>query len=164
MVRDTKSHGRPRWRCQNTECGASVYAEDGALRDQVMQRLMELAKAPHLLAWSRTAQPSGPSLDTLRIQNEINLGFNRTEINADFMKTLIFAAAAERYSELPDPTHLHGLNQLRKRLEQSPADEQDLWELLSKAVSAVRIGRGGEVELELVSGKTLQTSGKEQTA
>lgn len=164
MVRDTKSHGRPRWRCQNPECGASIYADDASLRDQVTECLKELAKAPHLLAMPRTVQPNSTSLDALRIQNEINLGFNRSEINSDFMKTLIFAAAAERYGEVPDPTRSHSLSRLRERLEQNPADARDLRELFEEAVSAVRIGQGGEVELELAGGRTLQTNGKEQTA
>ncbi len=33
----------------------------------------------------------------LRIQNELNLSFNRADVNPDYMKSLIFAIAAERY-------------------------------------------------------------------
>ena len=31
MARDIKSHGRPRWRCKNPECGGSVYLDDSII-------------------------------------------------------------------------------------------------------------------------------------
>lgn len=39
--------------------------------------------------------------------------------NPNYMKTLIFAAAAERYATLPDLTPVHDMEVLRQRLEAS---------------------------------------------
>ena len=96
-----------------------------------------------------------PSSDVLRIQNEINLCFNRADINADYMKALIFAVAAEQYAVLPDLTPAHDIEELRERLEASPASESDLQELLAKAVKAVRIGGQDYIELELTNGQII---------
>ena len=45
----------------------------------------------------------------MRIENELALCFNRADINPEYMKTLIMAAAAERYAGLNDPTPTHKL-------------------------------------------------------
>ena len=100
------------------------------------------------------------STDALRIQNELNLCFNRSDINPDYMKTLIFAAAAERYAVLPDLTPVHDMEALRERLETGPVSDSNLRELLAKAVKAIRIGGQDYIELELTNGTMI---GKEQT-
>ena len=46
MARDTKSHGRPCWRCKNPECGCSIYLDDSIILELVIQKLKELAKSP----------------------------------------------------------------------------------------------------------------------
>lgn len=156
--RDTKANGRPRWVCADPGCGAVVYIDDEALEKRTMERLRQLAAATATLT-SPPIPEAVPSMDAVRIQNELNLCFNRSDINPDYMKTLIFAAAAERYAVLPDRTPIHGMEMLRQRLEARPASASDLLELLAKAVNAVRIGGQGYIELELTNGQII---GKEQ--
>lgn len=158
IVRNTKSHGRPRWVCP--DCGAIVHISDERLQEQVSQRLRQLADAPDLLAPPPTPEVS-PSADALRIQNELNVCFNRSDINPDYMKTLIFAAAAEQYAVLPDLTPVHDMEVLRNRLKTGCVNDSDLQELLAKAVKAVRIGGQDYIELELTNGTMIR---KEQIA
>lgn len=87
------------------------------------------------------------STDALRIENELALCFNRADINPEYMKTLIMAAAAERYAGLNDPTPAHRLALLRQKLELEPENEETLWELFESAVTHVCIGKGGEISL-----------------
>ena len=152
MVRDAKSCHRPRWVCGNPDCHAIVRVSDDAVQQQVSERLRQLAAAPELLTPPCTPKPAS-STDAARIENEINLCFNRTDINSDYMKALIFAAAAERYAVLPDPTPAHDLAALRERLESGPASESDLRALFMRAVTSIRIDGQNGVELELASGK-----------
>ncbi len=159
IARDTKSHGRPRWVCANPDCGAIVRASDEEVQKRVSQRLRQLANTPDLLTLP-PAPEAAPSADALRIQNELNLCFNRPDINPDYMKTLIFAAAAEQYTVLPDLTPVHDMETLRERLETSPANDSDIQELLAKAVKSIRIGGQDYIELELTNGTMI---GKEQT-
>ena len=154
ISRDTKTHGRPRWVCADPDCGAIVRASDDTIQEQVTERLHQLAAAPALL----TPPPipaAAPSSNALRIQNEINLCFNRADINSNYMKTLIFAAAAEQYAVLPDLTPAHDIEELQERLETRPASETDLQELFTKAVKAVRIGGQDYIELELTNGQII---------
>jgi len=154
LTRDTKSHGQARWVCGNRECGTVIRISDDELQERVTERLRQLAGTPSLLTLPDTPEVSA-SPDAPRIQNEINLCFNRADINSEYMKTLIFAVAAERYAALQDPTPAHDLKALRGRLENCPA-EADLRELLDKAVTKIRLGARGDVGLELVNGKIVK--------
>ena len=151
MVRDTKANGRPRWVCAEPTCGSTVYIGDREILASVTRRLRQLADKPALLKLTPTPETT-PSVDTLRIQNELNLCFNRSDINPDYMKTLISAAAAEQYAVLPDCMPVHDMEVLQERLETSPASDDDLRELLTKSVKAVRIGGQDYIELELTNG------------
>ncbi len=144
MARDTKSHGRPCWRCKNPECGCSIYLDDSIILELVIQKLKELAKSPERI---QLPQAAPASTDALRIENELALCFNRADINAEYMKTLIMAAAAERYAGLSDPTPAHRLALLRQKLERNPEDEEALWELFGAVIAQVSIGKGGEISL-----------------
>ena len=144
MARDTKSRGRPRWRCKNPECGGSVYLDDSIILERVVQKLKVLAHSPECI---RLPKAAPASTDALRIENELALCFNRADINPEYMKTLIMAAAAERYAGLNDPTPAHKLELLRQKLELEPENEETLWELFESAVTHVCIGKGGEISL-----------------
>ena len=144
MARDTKSRGRPRWRCKNPECGGSVYLDDSIILERVVQKLKVLAHSPECI---RLPKAAPASTDALRIENELALCFNRADINPEYMKTLIMAAAAERYAGLNDPTPAHRLALLRQKLELEPENEETLWELFESAVTHVCIGKGGEISL-----------------
>lgn len=157
IKRDTKSHGQSRWVCP--DCGAIVRISDETVQRLVSQQLRRLADAPDLLMPPPTPEAAS-STDALRIQNELNVCFNRQDINPDYMKTLIFAAAAEQYAVLPDFTPAHDMEVLRERLEAASASDDDLRELLAKAVKAVRIGGQDYIELELTNGTII---GKELT-
>lgn len=164
MARDTKAHGVPRWRCENPDCGQTVRVDDPALRDSLTQRLQELAAKPSLLIPPDTGRQDSLSMDAIRIQNELNLAFNRGAESAELIRALIFAAAAESYSAIPDPTPGYRLERLRERLDAGPADEPALRELMDTAVRAIRLGQGGVLELELINGTIFASDREERTA
>ena len=157
MKRDTKRHGRPRWHCQNPECRHSLYMEDELLLKQVEERVRRLAQMP-----LRFKAPAAaiPATDAVRIENELNLCFNRAELNPDYMKTLIFAAAAERYRELPDPAPRQKEVGRGRQAQENPLDGRALWAFFGEAVSAVRMGRKC-LELELADHVAIQTREEE---
>lgn len=160
MTRDTKSHGRPCWRCKNPECGCSIYLDDSVILERVIQKLKELAKSPERIHLPKAAPAS---TDAMRIENELALCFNRADINSDYMKTLIMAAAAERYAGLHDPTPPHRLALLQQRLEQNPEDEEVLWELFEAVIAQASIGKDGEINLYQTNKKGVSLMNIQQT-
>ena len=91
------------------------------------------------------------------------MALNRGGENPAYIKTLAFAAAAQRYIQFPDPTPAHELEQLRTRLERGSADTDTSTALLTIAVRAVRLTPDKTVELELVNGQII-TEEKEESA
>ena len=158
MIRGNRSHGLVHWKCQNPGCGQSISLNDEALAGL----LRELAQAPHLLIIPEPRQ-TGVDMEAVRLQNELTLALNRGDENPGHIKTLALAAAAQRYSQIPDPTPAHDLEQLRARLEEGPADANTLSALLDTAVRAVRLAPDKTVDLELVNGQII-TEAKEESA
>lgn len=156
MARDTKSHGRPRWRCESEPCGNRHYISDESLRNTVADQLSELASMPHLLRRTLHAPRKETSLEPVRLQNQINHEFNRADTSPEYLRVLIMACFTEQYNELPDPTPHYKLQALLERLERGPAaDEDTLREIFAQVVRAIRIKADGSVALELVDGQIL---------
>lgn len=154
MARGTRSHGRVGWRCQDPDCGQTVTISDEALAELVDRRLRALAQAPQLLTAPEPRQ-AGADMEAIRLQNELTMALNRGAESPEYIKTLALAVAAQRYSQIPDPTPAHELELLRTRLEQGPTDTGTLDSLLTTAVRAVRLTPSKNVELELVNGEII---------
>ena len=161
MERNTKTKGRPRWVCVNDSCRQSVCIGDDELKEVVTQRLRELAAMPHLLTMPQSA--ASPSADALRLERELTLSLNRGEMG-ELVKAMALAVAAESYASLADPTPAHRMEQLRHRLQSGPADAPLLAELLDAAVKGIHLGKGPEVDLELVNGTMIQHHREEASA
>ena len=154
MARGSRTHGRVSWRCQNPDCGQAVTISDDILAELVDRRLRELAQVPHLLTASEP-QLAEVDMEAVRLRNELTLALNRGSEKPEYSKTLALAIAAQRYSQLSDPTPVHDLEQLRTRLEQGPADTDTLANLLTTAVRAVRLTTDKNVELEIINGNII---------
>jgi len=148
MWRDTKS-GHPRWRCENPDCGQIVRISDSDLLDGIKGQLQRLAQNP-----DRLTVPDPPqclSIETIRIQKELALCFNRSGTSPEYMKALIFAAAEERYKSTPAPTPAYEIQRLQERLKQSPNSKESLIALFQH-VTAILIGAEKAVSLRLPGG------------
>lgn len=154
MRRDTRTHGRPRWQCQNPDCHQTVFIGDESLAEQITQQLREIAKAPHPLQPPATERICS-GIDALRLQNELTLALNRNSENPEYIKALVLAAAAQKYEQFPDPTPAHEFERLLAQLETNPTDADALADLLNTAVSAVRLAPDKRVTLELTHGKPI---------
>ena len=129
--------------CENTGL-STEQKEKLATLEQPLQAIRDRWRQTHPI---RLPKAAPASTDALRIENELALCFNRADINPEYMKTLIMAAAAERYAGLNDPTPAHRLALLQQKLELEPENEETLWELFESAVTHVCIGKGGEISL-----------------
>ena len=160
MMRLSLGKGAARWKCRNPDCDCAVRFADSELCRRVDGCIRELARNPELLDHGST--PTAPvQADVLRLENELVAAFNRGAESAEYMKTLIFAAAAERYRQLPDYAHRHRVEALRAKVAAQELTGQLKQELMDTAVRAIRIGAGSTVALQLINGQTV--SGEEGT-
>lgn len=137
---------------------------DGVTLKTLAQRLRELAALPHLLTLPKTKTDSTPSMDAVRIQRELDHAMNQGSESGELARMLIFAAAAEAYEAIPDPTPQYRMARLREKVAKGPVTEDILRELLETAVTAIRISKDGELALELKNGAVVQRGQEDQTA
>jgi len=157
MRRHPSSRRKTRWICTNEDCRHTAIIQDEELKKEIDECLAALP-LPLQLPAVLTPKPDPKGKDILRLENELTAAFNRGTESAEYMRTLIFALAAERYSAIPDITAEYEMNKLREELSEHEIDTDAL---ISKAVRRILLHRDAGVALELINGVTI-TSGEEK--
>ena len=153
--RDTKAHGKVRWKCHNENCGQAIVITDSEMVGAVDRLLDRLAQAPKLL-WMRPPFEKKLSIGALKIINQLPVAFNRGE-DSEYIRTLIFAEAAEKYKIIPDMTLKHRMDGLQARAENGEHGTEMKQDLLATAVRTIRIGSEETVALTLVNGEEVHS-------
>ena len=160
MYRLPKKGWSTRWVCQNRECGQAVTLADDRYRAEIDCALARLDQSPTLLDPPVPDEhPMTP--DILRLQNELTAAFNRGTETPEYMRSLIFALAAEQYNNLPDLTLMQTLKELQDRIAVEGITKENRREIEQKAIRRILLGKESGVSIELINGKTI--SSKEET-
>lgn len=154
LERATKNRKTSRWECENPDCGYTAYINDERLTADVDALLETLTHAPEMLKPRIPAEPV-QSGSAQRVGNELTNAFNRGTENVEYLRTLVFACAAERYNELPDNSLQHKVDKLCERLESGERGETIQQELLKAAVRSIRIADHNIITLVLVNGQRI---------
>ncbi len=154
MCRQADKRKTTRWVCQNKGCRETAIITDDELSEALDRCFRQLATSPQLLEVCAPDTPSR-SMDGIRLENELTAAFNRGTESTEYMKMLIFAAAAERYRTLPDLTVEHKAREIQRRLEDRSA-------VIEKAVRCILLQRGAGITVELISGQSIHI-GEEAT-
>lgn len=157
MLRHPNRRKKTRWICTNNDCRHTAIIQDEILMKEIEQCLKRLALSPQLLNVPKLQQPA-PSMDTLRLENELTAAFNRGVESVEYMKKLIFTLAAERYNAITDMTAEYEMNKLQSQIEEHGIDTNTL---IEKAVRRVLLHRSAGVSIELINGVTI-TSEREK--
>ena len=111
-----------------------------------------IMQKPELLEKCVASAPPAQS-DVMRLENELALAFNRGVENAEYMKTLIFAVAAEKYKQLPDNALCRKVEAIRAKIGSQELTDQLKQELMDTVVQGIKIGSGSTVAMQLINGK-----------
>lgn len=161
MLRDTRAAGKPRWYCEKDGCTNRRYIEDEDIRTALSERLDVLAQTPNLLDWPIPCKTTEPTLEAIRIQNEVVRELNKAESGPEYTKMLILACAAEQYSALPDDMPYYQMQKLKGKILTQSINAELLRELFTTAVQEIQFTAHGGLRLRLINGKTLEAEGKE---
>ena len=156
LNRAVKNRKTARWECENPDCGHMAHISDESLVAAINALLDELAHTPEALA-KRIPQEPVPGGNAQRIANELTNALNRGAESVEYLRTLVFACAAERYNELPDSSFQYKVDRLRQRLEGGETDEALRKELLETAVRCIRVTDEDGIALEPVNGQMIAT-------
>lgn len=159
MKRTPVGHGIAQWQCQNPQCLNIVRFSDDELSRRIEHCLQMAAKAPEALK-KDAPQPAYQTIETIRLENEFRTSLNRNGENPEYLKTLIFALAAEKYALLPDDSLSHRMRSLCWNAIGETPDRTALLEILNGAVSAVYVGRNRALALRLINGKLVTEEGE----
>ena len=154
LDRAIKNRKTSRWECENPDCRHTVYISDEALVGSINTLLNELAHMPEALTPRIPAEPV-QSGNAHRVAYELTNALNRGAESIEYLRTLIFAVAAERYNELPDGSLQHKVDKLHERLASGECGESIQEELLKTAVRSIRIADHNISTLVLVNGVTI---------
>ena len=161
MTRLSVGNGAARWRCRNPDCQCAARFADSVLCDRVDDCFRMIAQAPELLADCNAASTPPVTSDVMRLENELVAAFNRGTESAEYMKVLIFAAAAEKYKQLHDHATQNKMRSLREKVTAQELTDQLKQELMDNVVRAIRIGPSSNVSLQLINGRSVES--KEET-
>lgn len=161
MTRLSVGNGAARWKCRNPDCQCAVRFADSVLCERVDDCCRLIAQAPELLSDCGAASTPPVTSDVMRLENELVSAFNRGTESAEYMKTLIFAVAAEKYRRLPDHALQSKLKSLYEKLNAQELTDQLKQELMDNVVQAIRIGPGSTVTMQLINGRSVES--KEET-
>lgn len=152
LVRAVKNRKTARWECENPDCGYMLHISDEQLSAAVNALLEKLAHTPETLT---PRVPTAPvtSGNAQRVANELTNALNRGTESVEYLRSLVFACAAERYNELPDDSLQYQVDKLRKRMESGEHGEAIQQELLKTAVRSIRVADPDNITLELVNGR-----------
>lgn len=161
IVRVAKRRKTTLWKCESPDCGYTAYINDDGLVATVYALLDELAHMPEALT-KRIPQEPAPSGSVQRVANELTNALNRGTESVEYLRTLVFACAAEKYSELPDSSLQYKVDKLRERIGAGDTDETLIKELLETAVRSIRITDSDSIALELVNGQIIVKEAAEE--
>lgn len=153
--RIVKNRKTSRWDCENPDCGHTINISDEQFNATVNTLLETLAHTPETLTKRIPIQPSqGGSAQ--RIANELTNALNRGAESMEYLRSLVFACAAERYRELPDNSLQYKVDKLRQRMDSGENGETIRQELLDTAARSIRVTDPDNITLELVNGQHIE--------
>ena len=161
MTRLSPGRGVVRWKCRNPICQCSVRLSDDELIAKLDDCFHAIKQKPVLLADCEVSAPSVKS-DAMRLENELVAAFNRGVESVEYMKTLIFAVAAEKYKQLPDNALCRKIEAIRAKIVSQELTDQMKQELMDTVVQVIRIGPGSTVTMQLINGKLVTTEEETQ--
>ena len=142
--------------------GAQDGISDKILLESICTALNTVIAQPGLLGQPER-RPYEPSLDVTKLNNQINRELEKTEVDSDYVKLLIFNCAAEKYASSSDCESEYLTEQLRERFQnQSPLTEFDP-ALFEETVKQVLLEPDGTVHLKLINNQIIDTNPTERS-
>lgn len=154
LIRTVKNRKTARWKCENSDCGHTAHISDEGFVVTVNALLDVLAHTPEALI-PRIPQAEGKHSDAQRLANELTNTLNRGTESIEYLRSLVFACAAERYNELPDNSLQYQVDKLRERMESGETERTLPAKLLETAVRSIRVTDAENITLELVNGQII---------
>lgn len=152
--RDGRSKNYEAWCCSAEGRITPKRITDQALLESVTAILNTIIREPSLLQLPSPHQENY-SLDVARTENQINRELEKSEVDSDYIKLLIFGCAAAKYEACADTEPEYLTSQLLAIFEGHPPLEAFSIQLFEDAVKQVTIDADGSLWLRMSNGKLI---------
>ncbi len=160
--RDGRNPEYESWCCK-TEGRTGRRISDEILLASICTALNTVIAQPGLLG-QRERRPHEPSLDVTKLNNQINRELEKTEVDSDYVKLLIFNCAAEKYASCSDYESEYLTEQLQKRFQSHPPLTEFDSALFEETVKHVLLEPDGTAHLKLINNQIIDTNTTERSA
>ncbi len=160
-TRDGRSKKYEAWCCSAEGRITPKRITDQALLESVTAILNIIISEPSLLELPLPHRENY-SLDVARTENQINRELEKSEVDSDYIKLLIFGCAAAKYEACPDREPEYLTRRLLAIFEQQPPLDAFSVRMFEDTVKQVVIDSDGSLGLRMINGKLIQNqAGKE---
>jgi hypothetical protein len=159
--RDGRSPKYESWYCK-AEGRTGRRISDEILLESICTALNTVIAQPEL-SGQPESHPYEPSLDVTKLNNQINRELEKTEVDSDYVKLLIFNCAAEKYASCGDCESEYLTEQLRKRFQNQPPLIEFDPVLFQETVKQVLLEPDGTAHLKLINNKIIDTNTTERS-
>ncbi len=160
--RDGRNSEYESWCCK-AEGRTGRRISDEILLESICTALNTVITQPGLLGQPER-RPCEPLLDVTKINNQINRELEKTEVDSDYVKLIIFNCAAEKYASCGDCDGAYLTEQLRERFETHPPLTEFDPALFEKTVKQVLLEPDGTAHLKLINNQIIDTNTTERSA
>ena len=159
--RDGRNPEYESWCCK-AEGRTGRRISDKILLESICTALNTVIAQPGLLGQPER-RPYEPSLDVTKLNNQINRELEKTEVDSDFVKLLIFNCAAEKYASCSDCDGAYLTEQLGERFETHPPLTEFDPALFEETVKQVLLEPDGTAHLKLINNQIIDTNTMERS-
>lgn len=141
------------WTCNIYGCTPSVKITDDNLYAAIADVLNQVITTPELLNVSITEKETyQPTVDVIRLSNEINRTFEKADFNADDLKKQILLCASAKYDACLIDKTPYTTETLKDEYAQATPSVVPLAELIDKNVSSIMVFHDGNIQIKFING------------
>lgn len=151
---DSRLKNSEKWFCKNEDCKFSVYMTVAELEHEITEILNLLISTPKFTEYEETDIQAEPSLEIIRMENEIERQFESIDFDKNEIQNMILQCATKKYDAYKGVRHI--TDRLKADFEQSSPLSAFNTRLFDRTVSAVIIDKNKKVSLKLKNGKIIR--------
>lgn len=151
---DSRLKNSEKWFCKNEDCKFSVYMTVAELEHEITEILNLLISTPKFTEYEETDIQAEPSLEIIRMENEIERQFESIDFDKNEIQNMILQCATKKYDAYKGVRHI--TDRLKADFEQSSPLSAFNTRLFDRTVSAITIDKDKKVCLRLKNNKIIR--------
>lgn len=151
---DSRLKNSEKWFCKNEDCKFSVYMTVAELEHEITEILNLLISTPKFTEYEETDIQAEPSLEIIRMENEIERQFESIDFDKNEIQNMILQCATKKYDAYKGVRHI--TDRLKADFENRSPLSAFNTDLFERTVSAVIIDKNKKVSLKLKNEKIIR--------